>query len=157
MAFSGVVKYIEINGSGLESVVQLDFGNIIGDVNCYMLLAESCKPYCSVDKVPVYIEDREPSILKVSDIRVFELSVVFVCNCSKVEFGMQENVKQTINKSSHAEFVATVKKVIDKYTVICSIGKLGGNILVEFETAEDYLVEEDQIVFSGEIKAELVN
>ena len=157
LGFSGVVKYIEINASGLECCVQLDFGNIVGNLNCYVLLAKSYEPYCSANEVAVYVEDSEPTILKVEDTKEIGLSVVFGNSCSKINFGTQECVMQTLDKSSHTKFVATVKKIIDEYTIVCSIGKLGENILVEFEDEVNYLVEEDKIMFSGEIKGELIN
>lgn len=157
MSFSGLVKYIEINSTGLECCARLDFGNVIGNFNCYMLLAKSYEPYCYANEVAVYVEDSEPKILKVGETKEIELSVVFGNKCSKIDFGTQENVMQTLDKSSHTEFVATVKKIIDEYTIVCSIGKLGETILVEFEDTVDYLVEEDKIVFSGEIKAEIIN
>ena len=154
MSFAGIVNRIEINSTGLECCVEFDFGSIIGHLNCYMLLAKSYEPYYSVNEVDVYVEDSEITIIKVGDKKELELSVIFGNNCSKVNLSTQEKVTQPINKSSHTKFIATVKKIIDEYTIICSIGKLGRNILVDFENAVDHL-EEDTIEFSGEIKAEL--
>lgn len=157
LSFSGVVKYIKINGSGLECCVQLDFGNSVGSLNCYMLLAKSYEPYCSANEVAVYVEDNKPLVLKVGDTKEVELSAVFVNNCSKVAFDAQENLIQPINKSSSTKFVATVKEITDESTIVCSIGALGKSIVVDFGLTVDYLVEEDKIMFGGEIKAELIN
>lgn len=155
MSLSGIVNRIEINSSQLECCVEFDFGSRVGHLNCYMVLGETYEPYNSVNEVVLYVEDDVNTSLKVGDKKELKLSIIFGNNYSKVDLDTQESVTQPINRSSHTKFVATVRKIIDEYTIICSIEKLGKNILVDLEEVTENLDKEDRIKFSGEIKAEL--
>ena len=154
MSLSGVVKRIEVNSTGLDCCVELDFGDYVGCINCYVLLAKCYEPYILPNEVNIYVEDDEFVAIKVGDEREFNLSVVFANDYSKESADRQEIFEQPIIGSSTTKFVATVKKIMDKNMVICSIGKLG-DIIVNFEREIGYLKEDDRIEFGGEIKAEL--
>ncbi|WP_027937982.1 hypothetical protein [Anaeroarcus burkinensis] len=156
MSFSGIADRIVINSTGLESCVEFDLGSEIGRVNCYMLLAKSHDPYCVTNKIDVYVEDSKAISLKIGDRIELKLSIVFGNGHSKVAFGSKENFVQPKVQSSHTKFTASIQKIIDEYTLICSVGKLGKDILAEFEEPIKDLMENETIEFNGEIKAELI-
>ena len=151
----GEVKKIEIDSTGLEGCVEIYFANSIGLVNCYVLLAESYEPYTLQNEVQVYQTDDEPIRLKLGDITEFKLSIVFVSMCKEANKDTQEGFIQPKSNSCCTNFVAFIKKIADENTAICSIGKLGEDILVDFEESLLDINAGDMIQFNGEIKVEV--
>lgn len=155
MQCSGEVKKIEINSTGLEGCAEIYFANPIGLINCYILLAESYEPYILQNEVQMYDTDNEPIILKVGDVIEFKLSIIFGNICKVANKDVPEDFIQPTNNSSFTNFVASVKKIVDENTAICSIGKLGEDILVDFEESLSDINAGEVIQFNGEIKVEV--
>lgn len=151
----GKVKKIEINSTRLEGPIEVYFANSIGLVNCYILLAESYEPFTLPKEVQVYDTDDEPRKLKIGDSMEFRLSVIFGNMCKKVIEGIPDNFIQPKSNSSFTNFIASIKEIVDENTAICSIGKLGEDILVDFDESLLYVSIGDKIEFNGEIKVDV--
>jgi hypothetical protein len=142
MKFKCIIEKINVNG--YERFIYLNAININRNIWCNLIEHEE------------YLEGNEISkVLKVGQKIDIEIGIDMVNDYTFVESLVNQELLQPINESPHSIVFATVREVIDEFTLKCDVEGLGKDIIVEFEQWVNILIGSN-IKLTGNLKGEVL-